>query len=410
MGFMIRTVWNSRWLLGLLVGGLPSCSDSPMSAPACYRSLASESTLTQETPAWRTVAEPLLDGEGISEEVTVSITSGAASLALRVSAPDDPKACVQLHSVSDSNNNSWVTPPTLIADYGSFCVSCPQRTQVGVGGGVYVLPSTHPAPTVTAAMRVRAALRDCTTFLPYRSTPGRPDRLRVEVLATATTLSSGPGEVLIELVLTPGSFLYADASALPTPLAEAIAQVNAILQPGSLSITPLRVRQATISDPLTLAPGDHSALTTFVDSLRSCQQAGELPRSMVLPVVLAGCIRISDPVAQTTSEPEGYVPHIPDGISSSHGSYGVYLRGHSCQGDGTPFGLQSGQLAKLLAHELGHALGLYHTVESNGTTDQLADTDADNLMNYKPSVVAGLGSGFTSSQLAVMRRHPLVRY
>ena len=88
----------------------------------------------------------------------------------------------------------------------------------------------------------------------------------------------------------------------------------------------------------------------------------------------------------------------------------MYLRGHSCQGDGTPFVLTSGQLAKLLAHELGHALGLYHTVEANGTTDQLADTGADNLMNYKPSVVAGLGSGFTASQLAVMRRHPLIRY
>lgn len=406
---MIGFYRKLRWVLGLLMWGLPGCSESPAQTPTCYRSLQPESATNQEPPSWRTVAEPMLDGEGISDEVAITgINQGP--LTLRISVPADPTSCVQLHSVIDASNNNWVTPPSLIADYGSFCVSCPQRTSVGVGGGVYVLPSIDPAPAVTGTMRVRAALRDCTTFLPYRSAPSRPDRLRIEALTNHPTPTSGRGELLIELVVTPGSFLYADEAALPTPLADAIAQVNDVLQPGELSITALRVRRSTISDPLTLAPGAHTALGTFVNSLQSCQMAGEVSRSSVLPVVLAGCIRISDPVLQTTSEPEGYVPHIPFGVSSNHGTYGVYLRGHSCQGDGTPFVLTSGQLAKLLAHELGHALGLYHTVEANGTTDQLADTGADNLMNYKPSVVAGLGSGFTASQLAVMRRHPLIRY
>lgn len=406
---MIGFYRRLRWVLGLLMCGLPSCSESSAQTPSCYRSLQTESADSHAAPAWRTIAEPMLDGEGISDEVAIT-GENPGPLTLRVSVPADPTACVQLHSVIDANNGNWVTPPSLIADYGSFCVSCPQRTSVGVGGGVYVLPSIDPAPAVTGTMRVRAALRDCTTFLPYRSAPARPERLRIEALTNHPTPTSGPGELLIELVVTPGSFLYADEADLPTPLAEAIAQVNDILRPGELSITALRVRRSAITDPLTLAPGAHTTVSTFVDSLQSCQMPGEISRSLVLPVVLAGCIRISDPVLQTTSEPEGYVPHIPDGVSSNHGTYGVYLRGHSCQGDGTPFVLTSGQLAKLLAHELGHALGLYHTVEANGTTDQLADTGADNLMNYKPSVVAGLGSGFTASQLAVMRRHPLIRY
>lgn len=402
------TVWN--WLLlGVALLTSAGCSPSSSERPMCYQSLVTESALSAGSGVWQTIAEPLLDAEGVSEEVQLS-TGSSDSVVLRVSAPQDAKACVQLHSVSDENGVAWVTPPTLIADYGSYCQSCPQRVSVGVGGGVYVLPSIDPAPTVTGTMRVRAALRDCATFLPYRSAAGRPDRLRIEQLVPPAVNRTSRGEIWIEFVILPGSFLSGDESAFPTPLREAVDQINTILSPGSLAMTPLRIRRTASADPLELKSGDLSAIASLVDSLKSCQHNGERPRSQVLPIVLAGCIRNQSQSLMITSEPEGYVAHIPDGVITEQGPYGVYLSGRTCRENSTPFVLTSGELAKRIAHELGHALGLYHTVESDGTTDQLADTSSDNLMNFRPSVVAGLGSGFTTNQLAVMRRHPLIRW
>lgn len=63
--------------------------------------------------------------------------------------------------------------------------------------------------------------------------------------------------------------------------------------------------------------------------------------------------------------------------------------------------------ARVLAHEIGHYLGLYHTVELDGLADTLDDTTADNTMNPRPTLATA--AGFTPSQGRVMRMHPAVR-
>jgi hypothetical protein len=57
---------------------------------------------------------------------------------------------------------------------------------------------------------------------------------------------------------------------------------------------------------------------------------------------------------------------------------------------------------------LGHYLGLYHSVEEDGTTDLLDDTGADNLMSYRPSTTGS--PVLSASQFRIMRRHPAVRW
>ncbi len=65
-------------------------------------------------------------------------------------------------------------------------------------------------------------------------------------------------------------------------------------------------------------------------------------------------------------------------------------------------------LGRILAHELGHALGLFHTVERTGQHDPLDDTaadPADNLMYW----VVGTGDLLTAEQTAVMLADPKLR-
>ncbi len=60
----------------------------------------------------------------------------------------------------------------------------------------------------------------------------------------------------------------------------------------------------------------------------------------------------------------------------------------------------------LLAHELGHYLGLFHTDDTQLGEDQLPDTQPgfrSNLMHREPS-----GSVLTNQQIAILRRHPSV--
>ena len=59
-----------------------------------------------------------------------------------------------------------------------------------------------------------------------------------------------------------------------------------------------------------------------------------------------------------------------------------------------------------LAHELGHYLGLHHPEEADGTQDDLASTNTDNLMHREPLLRDA--EGLTSEQHARLLAHPFV--
>ena len=70
----------------------------------------------------------------------------------------------------------------------------------------------------------------------------------------------------------------------------------------------------------------------------------------------------------------------------------------------------SGSNPRTLAHELSHFLGLWHLTEAaqSDIHDPLPDTphyDGDNLM----SVVPDGGTSLTQQQVALVRRHPVLR-
>jgi hypothetical protein len=254
---------------------------------------------------------------------------------------------------------------------------------------------------------VRVAARECSTFLPTR--PGEsPARLRLEALALPEVEETREGVVLLEVALTSGSVFHGSSEPLPAELVAALDEVNALLRPGRLSVRPVRVRRVAGEDPLDFQRGDHTALERFQGAVHACDEGGTAPDDGYVPLVLAGCLRLTDPVLKKTSEPEGFVPRIPDGLAAPGRAHGVFIRGRACREGSASFSWPTGYLGRLITHELGHYLGLYHSVEEDGTADLLDDTGADNLMHYRPSTVAS--PAFSASQFRVMRRHPAVRW
>ena len=76
--------------------------------------------------------------------------------------------------------------------------------------------------------------------------------------------------------------------------------------------------------------------------------------------------------------------------------------------DDTGGGESDELLGLTLAHELGHYLGLYHTVEQDGTTfDPIEDTSEDGSGNFMYWAYTG-ESAISVGQKFVMLRHPSV--
>lgn len=372
--------------------------------------IAGGDEVAQFTP----IGETAVDTSGKASAVTLDVDTASGPAVFRVYDPSGRPPCVQLLSVTDPvSGTSWVTPPSQREDYGPYCVSCPQRTSVGVGAGLYVLPSGDPQPQPARSLSIEAAVRDCPTFLPPLSQPSA-SRLRIERLYISSPIDGRPasdraeGVIPIEIAITRGSIFYDRGEALPGELAAALDEVNAMLRPGFLTVRVTRVRRAEGEDPLIIPRGDHSALERVRSELGVCEGSVDPVRPDRVSLVLAGCIKTEDPILMQEGEPDGFVPHIPDGWLPPERAQGIFLKGRGCALGGTQVRWASSNLAKLIAHELGHYLGLYHSVEENGQSDRIADTGADNLMHFRPFSVAT--AVITPGQFRVMRRHPVVRW
>ena len=265
-----------------------------------------------------------------------------------------------------------------------------RRCSVGMGKASFQLPSRGGPFTPHGALHLRLGVRDCETLT--RITLTSPERLQVR--ARTSTKAPQRGAIALRLIVTPAS-AFADSSA--ARVASLLVALNAELSSAQLT--------AAFVEVLAMAPGAHTDATfsrsdsTQLESFLASSRPAE-----GVPIVLAGCLLASDPVLHTTSEVVAYTPHIPGGSGLADG---IFIQGSLC---GTPGPVRLDwaptSLARVMAHELGHYLGLYHSVEADGTTDQLDDTGASNVMYFRPS--QSTSTGFSVTQAELIRAHPAV--
>lgn len=403
----------SRSVVLPLVSLLGACEATESSR--CWVEVDPKIAKADEVVRFDSVAEPAVDSSGKATAVTLDVDTASRPAMFRVYDPSGSSStCVQMESVTEpASGTSWVTPPSQREDYGPYCVSCPQRTSVGVGAGLYVLPSSDPQPPLALTLSLKASVRDCPTYLPPSSSP-TGIRLRIDSLNLLFSSSGRPtndqteGVIPIEIAITKGSIFYDRSEAFPQELQATLDQVNAMLRPGFLTVRVARIRRAEGEDPIVIPRGDHSALERVRSELTSCEGKEDPVRTDRVSLVLAGCIKTQDPILMQEGEPDGFVPRIPDGLLPPERAQGIFIKGRGCMLGGTQVQWAAQNLAKLIAHELGHYLGLYHSVEESGQADAIVDTGADNLMHFRPFSVAT--AAFTPGQFRVMRRHPVVRW
>lgn len=320
---------------------------------------------------------------GSTADVVLPVLPPGGALVLRADAGAD--RCLQLVS--------WVIGGVdVLANtaFGPFCDNCEERSQVAVGPSLFVLPTASVSRAGPGSLRV--GLRDCPTF------GSTTDAASVALSVLVRPEIPVKGSLRLRPVRLGGSPFVASASDL-APLLAALSETFAPVGIDLSSEPPCDA--TTVSGDLAFVSGNHQSL----GAAESASHASCPPILGTVPVLFGACLQETSVTGQT-SELDGYTPHVVGGADGAVAD-AMFIKGALC-GTPTPVPVAwaPAALARIVGHELGHYLGLFHSVEADGTVDLLPDTTSDNLMYYRPTVV--VTPTFSPMQGAVMRRHPRV--
>ncbi len=302
----------------------------------------------------------------------LQIPGGAAGFAMLVEAD----ACVQVARLK----SEALVVRTL--ESGPSCKDCSERFSLIAGDGMLV---HHPPQAGEGPAELVLGQMRCTTLTPARPSVDAPARFS----AWWRPLPQLPAEAPVQLIFRHGPFSAQADRASTEALFRA---VRALMAPAGIAAT-LRASDEAPAIPASTRwfEGDPAELAALVD-----------PPSAPVQVVFAGCIERVHPELGSSTVLDGLVPRVP-GLSAT--GAGIFLRGRDCfPGESAPVPWPVAVQARRVAHELGHFLGLYHSVEVNGESDKLPDTGRDdNLMAPNPNLVER--PVFSPLQAARMRLH-----
>lgn len=338
------------------------------------------------TSAWVEVGAAQFGSDGETSAVAIAVQDPSVALALRASTT--PGMCFQLSSAVDGLSRSAVAGRSA----GAFCEDCELRTSVAATAGVFMVPTDVGRFEPWTGVSLQFAQVDCTTLTPVIAPKDRPFlHLAMQSIPTASALAT----IDLRFHIARSSLLFGDDNRqqeLVAHLTEALSTSG--IEPRLIDSRTLETLPTTI----TFHAGDPTALAAVL--------ANAPPKAeTTIDVVFGGCLLYDDPIFGPPKAVNGFTPRIPGGAGPADA---VFVPGLDCFKENPDLlNLPISAQARILAHELGHYLGLYHTVEKDGGTDQLDDTDQDNIMFSNPQQANAIG--FSPAQGRVMRMHPAVR-
>jgi hypothetical protein len=351
-----------------------------------------------------------IDSTAVTEEIAITPGQQTGQIILRAtSVPSSAIRCFQLFSARTTTGTYLVEPPSSRADYGPFCVSCSNRAYAGRDFGLFILPNNGADLPENEQLLIRFQARDCLTGLAATIAEDAPEAfISVELLQTDQISPQAESEISLSFVFTQASQFHGLTDvAEDDVLAESLQLLKETFAPLSLKINIAGLYSIEASDPYTInyGPDDFSELDElFGLAVGQIEQATGQSFQKTIPVIFGGCLIYENTLLQRIEQPYGFVTRIPGGFSTGSFADAIFLRGGNCDQGVTVDFWFGPLLSRILSHELGHYLGLYHTIEKDGVADHLDDTAIDNLMYYDPLLESS--TGFSEKQIKVIRSHP----
>jgi hypothetical protein len=351
--------------------------------------------------SWQRV-RAAVETTGTTQSLRFALSTPARVFGLRAYAPDWSGAppCPALRDVMINDAEAWVGPDDA-ANSGDFCTDCEQRVSIGSGYGWWILPSAAEAALLISSVSARLSLYDCLTLTAQGRAVDSPAELELELRSWSPPAPSATLQLPLAVVLASRYGLSEDDRLLP----DALAALQRIWAAADIQIMPEPSLEIAAPDqPVVFSAADNSALVSLAHRARAVLASRSRDASWPV-LVLTPCLRRLDLISSGQTEPWALTPHLPGGAAVGDEPDQIFIAAERCEGLSPAARFSdAAQLGSIMAHELGHYLGLYHVAEPDGREDALPDTDMSdaNLMRATPSPTA---TELSITQIAIARRH-----